>query len=130
MPHQARRPPAAPAARPSSPPSSPVSVHTASLVEKADDLAGDVLPSRLLVVHDAGRGGQDDVAELTGGQQLDNPLLQVGQADVVARRDDGGLVQAAVQLDDNLARAVVVDLLELANVACGAEKRLLAGMLR
>ena len=83
-------------------PTSPSHQHTASLVhclvEEADDLAGDVLPSRLLVVHDAGRGGQDDVAELTGRQQLDNPLLQVGQADVVAGGDDSGLVQAGREL--------------------------------
>ena len=32
-------------------------------------------------------------------------------------RDDTGLVDAAVELDDDLAVAVVVDLLELANVA-------------
>lgn len=77
------------------------------------------------MVHDAGRGGQDDVAELTGRQQLDNPLLEIGQADVVAGGDDGGLVQAAVQLDDNLARAVVIDLLELANVAWKTEEKML-----
>lgn len=69
------------------------------------------------MVHDAGRGGQDNVAELTGGQQLDNPLLELVEADVVARVDDTGLVEAAVELDNDLAGAVVVDLLELANVA-------------
>ena len=77
-----------------------------------------MLATSLLVVHDAGRGGEDDVAELTGGQQLDNPLLEVGETDVVAGGDDTGLVEAAVELDDDLAGAVVVDLLELADVAC------------
>lgn len=86
------------------------------LVEEANDLARDVLASGLLVVHDTGRGGQDDVAELTGREQLDNPLLELGEADVVAGGDDTGLVEAAVELDDNLAGAVVIDLLELANV--------------
>ena len=62
------------------------------LVEEADDLARDVLPPRLLVVHDAGRGGQDDVTELTRRQELDNPLLEVAQLDVVAWADDAGLV--------------------------------------
>ena len=89
-----------------------------NLVEEAQDLAGNVLPPRLLVVHDTSRGGQDDVAELTRWQQLDDPLLHVAELDVVAGRDDTGLVDAAVELDDNLAVAVVVDLLELANVAC------------
>lgn len=89
-----------------------------SLVEETNDLASNVLPPGLLVVHDAGRGGEDDVAELTRGEELDNPLLEVAELDVVAGRDDTGLVQAAVQLDDNLAVPVVVDLLKLANVAC------------
>lgn len=106
------------------------------LVEETDDLAGDVLPTGLLVVHDASGGGQDDVAELTRGQQPNGPLLEVGQLDVVAGRDDTGLVETvegvsgdarsgsrcllyvpAVELDNDLAGAVVVDLLELANVA-------------
>jgi hypothetical protein len=64
------------------------------LIEETNDLAGDVLAAGLLVVHDAGRGRQHDVAELTGGQQLDDPLLKVGQADVVAGRDDASLVEA------------------------------------
>ncbi len=65
-----------------------------SLVEEADDLARHVLSPRLLVVHDAGGGGEDDVAELTGGQELDDPLLHVAELHVVARADDAGLVEA------------------------------------
>ena len=87
-----------------------------SLVEEANDLASNVLPASLLVVHDTSRGGEDNVAELTGGQQLDDPLLEVGETDVVAGGDDTGLVQAAVELDDDLAGAVVVNLLEFADV--------------
>ena len=64
------------------------------LVEEADDLARDVLPPRLLMVHDAGRGGKDDVAELTRRQEHDDPLLQVLQLNVVARIDDTTLVEA------------------------------------
>lgn len=87
------------------------------LVEEANDLARDVLATGLLVVHDTSGGGQDNVAELTRGQQTDSPLLEVCKLDVVAGRDDTGLVETADQLDNNLARAVVIDLLELANVA-------------
>jgi hypothetical protein len=86
------------------------------LVEEANDLARDVLAAGLLVVHDTGRGGEDDVAELTGREQLDNPLLELGETDVVAGRDDSDLVEAAVELNNDLAGSVVVDLLELANV--------------
>jgi hypothetical protein len=89
-----------------------------NLVEETEDLAGNVLPAGLLVVHDTSGGGEDDEAELTRGQELDDPLLHVAELDVVAGGDDTGLVDAAVELDDDLAVAVVVDLLELANVAC------------
>lgn len=87
------------------------------LVEETENLSGNVLPAGLLVVHNTGRGGQDDETELTRGEQLDDPLLHVAELDVVAGRDDTGLVDAAVELDDDLAVAVVVNLLELANVA-------------
>ena len=76
-----------------------------------------MLAASLLVVHDTSGGGQDDVTELTRGEELDNPLLDIAELDVVAGGDDTGLVDAAVKLDDDLAVAVVVDLLELANVA-------------
>lgn len=92
------------------------SIHLRYLVEEAEDLAGNVLAAGLLVVHDASGGGENDVAELTRGQQLDDPLLHITELDVVAGRDDTGLVDAAVELDDDLAVAVVVNLLELANV--------------
>jgi len=97
------------------------------LVEETNDLAGNVLAAGLLVVHDTGRGGQDDVTELTRGKELDNPLLHVAELDVVAGGDDTGLVEAAVELDNDLAVAVVIDLLELANVAC--EKKEISDLL-
>ena len=77
-----------------------------------------MLAAGLLVVHDTGGGGEDDVAELTSRQQLDNPLLEVVKADVVAGGDDTSLVETAVELDNDLAGAVVVDLFELADEAC------------
>jgi hypothetical protein len=76
-----------------------------------------VFPPSLLVVEDTSRGGEDDVAELTRRKKLDDPLLEITELDVVAGTDDTGLVDAAVELDHNLAVAVVVDFLELANVA-------------
>lgn len=85
------------------------------------------------MVHDTGRGGENNVSELTGWQKLDNPLLELTEADVVSWRDDTGLVETisksvlfkvywqceslpAVQLNDNLARSVVINFLELADV--------------
>src|ERR1700733_7570860 len=64
----------------------PNSPDAGPLVKEANDLSGNVLASCLLVVHDTSRRGEHDVSELTGRQQLDNPLLEIGEADVVARR--------------------------------------------
>lgn len=76
-----------------------------------------MLAASLLVVHDTSGGGQDDVTELTGGEELSGPLLEVTELNGVTGVDDTALVQTAVELDDDLAGAVVVNLLELANVA-------------
>lgn len=45
------------------------------------------------MVHDTSRGGEDDVAELTRGQELGGPLLEVTELDGVAGVDDTALVQ-------------------------------------
>ena len=66
---------------------------TIALVEEADDLAGNVLSPRLLVVHDARGGGDDNVTELTRWQKLDDPLLEITELHVVTRADDTGLVE-------------------------------------
>jgi len=86
------------------------------LVEETKNLSCHVLASSLLVVHNTSGGGKDNVTELTSWQELDNPLLEIADADVVAGRDDTAFVETAVQLDDNLARSVVVNFLEFTNV--------------
>jgi hypothetical protein len=63
------------------------------LVEEAEELASNVLAAGLLVVHDTSGGGQDDVAELTGGKELGSPLLEVTELDGVAGVDDTALVE-------------------------------------
>lgn len=52
-----------------------------------------MLAAGLLVVHDTSGGGQDDVAELTGGKELSGPLLEVTELDGVAGVDDTALVE-------------------------------------
>ena len=88
-----------------------------SLEEKAEDLATSVPAPALLDVDDAGRGGEDNVAELPRGQEVVGPLLHILEGDVVPGGDDAALVDAAVEVDDDLAGPVVIDLLELADVA-------------
>jgi hypothetical protein len=75
------------------------------LVKEPNDLSGNVLASCLLVVHDTGRGCEDDVTELTRWQQLDDPLLQIGETDVVAGRDDTSLVETVPELINAFLRA-------------------------
>jgi hypothetical protein len=93
-----------------------------------------VLSSGLLVVHDTGRGGEDDLSERTGGEQQVDPVLDCtleksrGQewlkkltgidTDVESGGDDTSLVQSTVELDDDLSSSVVVNDLELSDVAC------------
>lgn len=87
-----------------------------SLVEEAKDLATGLLAAGLVVVHDAESGGQHNNTELTRGQQVADPLLDITHGDVEAWADDTALVDATSQLNNDLARAVVVNQLELANV--------------
>lgn len=55
--------------------------------------------------------------ELTRRQQIVGPLLDVVDRHIEARRDDAALVQATGQVDHHLAGPMVVDDLELADVA-------------
>lgn len=69
------------------------------------------------------RRGQHDQAKLTGGQQTSNPVLDVVVANVVARRDNTALVEASVQLHDDLAGTMVIDKLKLADVSVFLRRR-------
>merc|ERR1719334_2112310 len=85
--------------------------------EEAEDFAADVLPTSLFVVHDARRCGHYDVAELSGGKEIRRPLFDLIDGDVESRRDHAAFVQSARQIHHDLACSMVVDALELSNVA-------------
>lgn len=53
-----------------------------------------MLPPRLLVVHNTRRSCENNISELSGREELDDPFLEIGDADVVAGRDDAGFVDA------------------------------------
>lgn len=76
------------------------------LVEEAQDLASHMLPPRLLVIHDTSRSCQDNVAELTRRQELDDPLLHIAELNVVSGADDAGLVQPESRVSSQLSRGV------------------------
>lgn len=67
------------------------------LVEETDDLASNVLAPSLLVVHDTSGGGEDDVTELTGREELDDPLLEFTELDVVAGANNTSLVESVTK---------------------------------
>ena len=46
------------------------------------------------MIHDPGRGRQNDISELPAGQKLDDPFLKIGDADIVTGGDDAGFVDA------------------------------------
>ena len=76
-----------------------------------------MLPPGLLVVHDAPGGGQHHVPELSGGQEVVGPLLDLIDGDIEPGGDDTALVQSSSQVDDDLAGSVIVDDLELTDVS-------------
>lgn len=88
-----------------------------NLEEESQDLSSSVLAAGLLVVHDAVRGGEDELTELARRQQIGSELLDLVQGDVESGGDDSALVQATQQVDDDLAASVVIDDLEVTNVA-------------
>lgn len=73
--------------------------------------------SGIFVSQDTIGGGEHQMSELTGWQDLGGPLLKLVDLNVESWRDDSALVQSAQQFDDDLARSVVIDVLELADVA-------------
>ena len=65
---------------------------------------------------DALGGGEDEVSELSGGEDVVGPLLEVGEKDIIAGWDDSAFVDASDEFDDDLLASVIIDDLELSDV--------------
>ena len=76
-----------------------------------------MLGTGLVVVHNTLVGGEHKDSELTRGEHRGSEVLEVLEFEVEAGRNHTALVQAAVQIHDNLAIASVIDDLELRDVA-------------
>ena len=63
----------------------------------------------LVVVEDALGGSQDEIAELSGGEDVGGPSLKVVQRDIEPGGDDAALVDSSEELDDDLPGSVVVN---------------------
>ena len=85
-------------------------------VEESEDLTTDMVLSGLNVVHDTLVGGKDDIAELSGWQNLVNELLEILKLEVESWGDDTALVESSVELDNDLSGSGVIDNLELVDV--------------
>jgi len=90
--------------------------HKRRLIEKAQNLSSGLSSTGLLVIHDSKGRGQHNMTEATRWQNVLNPLLNILDTNIESGRNNTALVDAAVQLNDNLAGAVVIDNLKLTNV--------------
>eukprot|EP00013_Stygamoeba_regulata_P007178 CAMPEP_0177643926 /NCGR_PEP_ID=MMETSP0447-20121125/8410_1 /TAXON_ID=0 /ORGANISM="Stygamoeba regulata, Strain BSH-02190019" /LENGTH=69 /DNA_ID=CAMNT_0019146243 /DNA_START=166 /DNA_END=375 /DNA_ORIENTATION=+ len=66
--------------------------------------------------HDTRGGGHNNETELTGRQQIADPLLVVTSADVETRANAAALVDTTDEVHDDLAVTVVIHDGELTNV--------------
>ena len=71
----------------------------------------------LVVVQNALGCGQDEVAELSGGEDVGGPSLKVVQRDIEPGGDDAALVDSSEELDDDLSRSVVVNDFKFSDVS-------------
>ena len=76
-----------------------------------------MLLSGLDVVDNTLVGGEDDVSELSGWENLVNELLEILELEVESWGDDTALVQSSVKVNDDLAGSGVVNDLELVDVS-------------
>jgi len=84
--------------------------------EEAEDLTTGVFPLLFFVDHDTVGGGEDEVTELPGGQDIGLVLLDLINLGVEPGRDDTALVQPTDEVDNDLSLPVVIDDLEIANI--------------
>ena len=68
------------------------------------------------MIHNSSTGGKDNKTNTPGRQELIDPVLKLWETNIETRGDDTTFVQSTVELDNNLSRPVVIDLLEFANV--------------
>jgi hypothetical protein len=86
-------------------------------VEETEDFATDLFSTGLFVVHDTLIGGQDDEAELTGGENAVGEVFEILELEIETGGNDTTLVKTTVQVNNDLASASIVDDCEFVDVA-------------
>lgn len=72
--------------------------------------------SALLMSEDALSCGEDEVAELSGWEDVVGPFFEVGQEDIVPWGDDTAFVDPADKFNNNLLASVIINDLKLSDV--------------
>ena len=85
-------------------------------VEVAKHFATSVFSFGLFVVHDSEGGGEDDIAKLSGGQDVVDELLEVLQFKIISWGDHTAFIQSAVELNNDLTSSLIVNYLEFVDV--------------
>jgi hypothetical protein len=93
-----------------------IGIQSKSSIEESDDLSSDVSFPALFMSEDALSGGENEMSELSGGEDVVGPLFEVGEEDVVPGRDDSALIDSSDELNDDLLASVVIDDLKLTDV--------------
>lgn len=86
-------------------------------VEETEDLSTDLLFSGGLVIHDTFVGGEDDVSELSGWENLIDELLEVLDFKVESWGDDTTFVESSVEVNNNLSGSLVINDLEFTDIS-------------
>ena len=77
--------------------------------EESQNLASKMLSSSFLVIHDPSRCSQNNIPKLPGWEEVVSPLLNVSNPNIKSGRDDATLVEATSEVNNNLARSVVIN---------------------
>ena len=91
-------------------------VQSKSSIEESDNFASNMSFSAFLMGEDALGGGEHEMAELSGGEDVAGPFFEFRENDVVPGRDDSALVDPSNELNDNLLASVIIDDFKLSNI--------------
>ena len=76
-----------------------------------------MLGTSLVVVHDTLVGGENNDTELTGGENGVGEILELSEGEIETGGDDTALVEATVEVNNDLAIASIIDDFKLVDVA-------------
>ncbi len=76
-----------------------------------------MLGTGLLVVHDGLVGGDNEETEVSGGEDGGGEILEFGEVEVESGGDNTALVEAAVELNNDLSGSGIIDNFEFVDVS-------------